>query len=38
VVKDHEDGPFDTMKRGEIHYWDALVKAAVGDKVGQRPG
>ena len=38
VVKDHQDGPFATMKRGEIHNWDALIKAAVVDKAGQRPG
>ncbi|MFC7587213.1 hypothetical protein ACFQYP_28450 [Nonomuraea antimicrobica] len=38
VVKDHRDEPFDTMKKGEIHNWDALVKAAIVDKAGQRPG
>jgi hypothetical protein len=38
VVKDHKDGPFATMKKGEIHNWDALIKAAVVDKAGQRPG
>ncbi|WP_327102129.1 CU044_5270 family protein [Nonomuraea glycinis] len=38
VVKDHKDGPFGTMKKGEIHNWDALIKAAVVDKAGQRPG
>ncbi|MDR8413137.1 hypothetical protein MTP10_30945 [Nonomuraea sp. 3-1Str] len=37
VVKDHKDGPFGTMKKGEIHNWDALIKAAVVDEAGQRP-
>ena len=38
VVKDHKDRPFGTMKKGEIHNWDALIKAAVVDRAGQRPG
>ncbi|TXK40284.1 CU044_5270 family protein [Nonomuraea sp. C10] len=38
VVEDHEDRPFGTMKKGEIHDWDALIAAAVVDQPGQRPG
>lgn len=38
VVKDHKDGPFSAMKKGEIRNWDALIKAAVVDEAGQRPG
>ncbi|MEV0383157.1 hypothetical protein [Nonomuraea sp. NPDC050643] len=38
VVKQHRDGPFGVMRKGEIHNWDALLVAAVVDKAGQRPG
>ncbi|UBU18143.1 hypothetical protein [Nonomuraea gerenzanensis] len=38
VVKNHKDGPFDTMRKGDIHNWDALVETAVVDRAGQRPG
>ncbi|MEV0616582.1 hypothetical protein AB0I81_24920 [Nonomuraea sp. NPDC050404] len=38
VVKDHKDGPFATMRKGEIRNWDALIKAAVVDEAGRRSG
>jgi len=38
VVKNHDDPPFGTMRKGEIHHWDALAEAAFVGKAGQRPG
>lgn len=35
----HHKTPSNTMKKGEIRNWDALIKAAaVVDEAGQRPG
>ncbi|GAA0937718.1 hypothetical protein [Nonomuraea longicatena] len=38
IVLRDKDERFNTMKKGEILNWDAVVEATVVDKAGQRPG
>ncbi|WP_433511522.1 CU044_5270 family protein [Nonomuraea sp. CA-143628] len=37
VVRDHDGGAFDSVKKGQVLGWDSVLKATLVDKAGQRP-